>query len=157
MTGPQRIRIACLVAISAFLYYRAVVLGAHVFLSPPPAWWLPGQEQEATVSIYLWLQVTHAAGLLLVSAPFAIAITLLRPTHPVRLALAVAVMALVLPSLYFQLTTSAWLPRPGTPSMVSATIDYLKFLITLPIMTWASARILARNRSFKPEPFRGSA
>lgn len=155
MTGPQRIRIACFVAIAAFLYYWTVVLGAHVFIGPPPAWWLTGQN--GAVSTYSWFQLTHAAGLLLVSAPFAIAIAFFRPTHPVLLALVIAVMALVLPSLYFQLTTSAWLPRPGTPSMVSATIDYLKFLITLPILTCASARVLARNHSFKPETLRGSA
>lgn len=151
----QRLKVACLVAVAAFLYYWAVGLGAHVLSGPTPTWWLPTYER--TLAVYSWLQLTHAGGLLVVSAPFALAIALLSREHPLRFALAVALLGLVVPSLYFWVTTPTWVPEVDTVGLVSRTIDFIKFLVTLPLLTWAARRVLPPNSSFKPKPLRGSA
>ena len=151
----QRLKVACLVAVAAYLYYWAVGLGAHVFSGPTPTWWLP--THEGTLAVYSWLQLTHTGGLLVVSVPFAVAISLLSPEHPLRFALAVALLGLVVPSLYFWVTTPTWLPPADTVGLMSRTIDYAKFIATLPLLTWAASRLLPPNSSFKPKPLRGSA
>ena len=151
----RRLKIAFLVALAAFLYYWAAAVGAHVLSGPQPSWWRPGEG--GAISAYSWLQVTHAGGLILVSTPFAIAVAALCSTHPVRLALMVAFLGLVLPSIYFQITTPAWMPAQDTAGVVSAAIDYVKLLTTLPLVTWAASRVLPPNSSFKPKPLRGSA
>ncbi len=154
MLLPQRTRIALLVAIAAFLYYWAVTFGVHVLSAPRPSWWFPSRGD--VWSAYSWLHLTHAGGLLLVSAPFAVAIALVRPAHPVRVALAVAVLGIVGPSLYLQAITPDWL-RPSGIGLTSAAVDYIKFVSALPLVTWLASRRLPSNNSFKPNPLRGSA
>ena len=154
MLFSQRIRIAFLVALAAFFYYWAVAFGVHTLSAPRPGWWLPARGD--VLAAYSWLQLTHAGGLLLVSVPFAVAIAFVRPAHPVRIALVVALLGIVVPSLYFQATTPHWL-RPTGIGMASAAVDYVKFLAALPLVTWLASRVLPSNNSVRSFPSTPSA
>jgi hypothetical protein len=154
MLLPRRIQILLLMAAAAFLYHWAGRLGAHAFTGLRPDWWLPSYAGAWTT--YSWLQLAHTGGLLLASLPFAVAIALLRPVHPVRIALAIAVIGLLAPALYWHAITPDWL-RPTGIGLASAIVDYAKFVAALPLLTWLASRALPSNNSSKPTPLRGAA
>jgi hypothetical protein len=157
MPASNAIRTALLVLLAALLYYWAIAFGVHRLPAAEPEWWpMPGTGADALHAAYAWLQLRHAAGLLLVSAPFAIAIALVRPKHPVRIALLVALIGIVGPNLYLHASLPAW-QQPTGVRLASAAMDYVKFLVTLPLLTWLAARGVRRWRPSAPGALRDPA
>lgn len=110
---------------SAFYYLAAfIVLPWAGVLAPP-------------IGSHMGLQVAHTFLMLVLSLPFALALASSRLAipRPVLVALAVSFFALVLPAL----PNIGLTARPGW-SGVSAVLDYLKFLGTLPLLTWLACR-----------------
>ena len=105
-------------------------------------------------SILVGLQLLHGAGLILISVPFALSIRFLQLQRPVLAALAVALLGLAIPLVA---PHASRLPDSPVHGQISAALDLLKFLGTLPLLTWLVTRNVPSNNSFKPNPLRGSA
>ena len=130
-TNQQRWLLALAIA-GPFLYYFCVVVGIDFAMSSPiPEWWLPA---DRVARIFSWLQITNWGGVALASLPFALAITLGTFRHRVLLALCVAVLGLVIPTVLL----TSWHALSSAPlrTHVSAFLDVLKFMFTLPLLTW---------------------
>jgi hypothetical protein len=154
MDRRHMVRTALLLAGLALLYHFAIRYGVHLVNLQAPAWW--SGDPRSTFNSYAWLQLTHSIGLLLVSLPFALAIAFLRVARPVPSALLVAFFGSVVPA-FVQGGVVPLLLGSSPYTAVSAAIDLLKFASFLPLLTWAVARALPPNNSFKPNPLRGSA
>ncbi len=102
---------------------------------------------------YVALQLANTAVLLALSIPFALILASRRLSlkAPILAAICIALLGLVAPALpSFSLTFQ--------PSVAggSAALDFAKFALALPLLTWLVVRWLPSNNSFNPMPLRGT-
>lgn len=150
---PSTRQLAFVIA-AAVLYYWTVLVGVQLATSiPMPGWW--GGGAPGALATYSWLQLTHGLGLFLVSAPFALGIGASRLQRPVFIAFAAAALGLVAPVAFRQ--DVAGLVDSPLHGQVLAALDFFKFIVTLPLITWLLARKAPSNNAFKPTPLGGPA
>ncbi len=139
---------------SLLKFMIVVVLGAAAYyaLASTLLPWAPVLVRYS--SGYAALQLANTVVLVALSIPFArmLASRKLSLKAPLVAAVCIALLGLVAPALpSFSLTF-----RPGFPGG-SAALDFAKFALILPLLTWLIVRWLPSNNSFKPKPLRGSA
>lgn len=88
------------------------------------------------------MQIAHSIALVMASLPVAFVICRLPISRPIAMAAALAVVALVLPSLWL---TGLDITTYKSPMIVSALTDLLKFCSVLPLATWLI--LTARRRA----------
>lgn len=129
---------AIVVALGAVAYYA---------LASTVLPWAPRLAPVA--SGYAALQLANTLVLFALSVPFALLLASPRLSlkAPVRLALCVALLGLVAPSL----SSASLVLQPGIAG-VSAAIDLVKFALVLPLATWLVVRWLPSRISTAPKP-----
>jgi hypothetical protein len=130
------------VVIGAVIYNLAARYAIALALAvPAPTWW---GTADSGLSLYGWLQVTHAVGVLLLSVPFALAILALRLPNPVLVGLGIGLIGLAVPSAF---EAAAYLSRASQHLLLSYALDTAKFAGTLPLLVWLFGKVSSKNSS----------
>ena len=149
MSISQSAKETMLALLGAVSYYLIATIFLPLVTSVPMPDWLGNHFGK--YSILAWLQLIHGSGLALISVPFALSIHFLQLRRPVLTAFGVAFLGLIIP---IAAPHAAGLLDYPMHSQVSAALDFVKFLGTLPLLTWLVTRTAPSN-NFKPKPVRG--
>lgn len=132
----------------AFLYFGLVVLiAAYVlaFAFEPPNWW-PLFSSERQARYMSWWLVTHLLVVTAASVPFAVTIAKIAGPRWLVAALAVAALALALPTT-FSIATNFSLMSPTLQAF--SALEALEHWVVLPLGTWVVHWLLTSSKSLQ--------
>jgi len=138
----SKLQLLAVLAASAILYWLLAYVGMAI--SPgnnAPHWFLPAASR--LVRFYSWLHLNTWAGLAIASAPLAAVIAWFFPRRHLAFAAGVVLLGAIGPLLLQSLPSLALELRPGTVSLAA---DLLKFLVTLPALTFLFAQLATEVR-----------
>jgi hypothetical protein len=141
MQFKQNTRSLIVVIVGAVLYYFSAMVAIGIAMSyPMPEWW--SVDSSSSLRAWSWLHSIHALGVLVASVPFALGIRWLQLKDPVMVGLGICILGLFVPIIIPDIERLLAAP---THSQVSAALDTLKFVGTLPLITWLVTRNMPSN------------